>query len=247
MFKLMKYEFRKQLFSKILILIVLAVLEAIFLFGLFTDNDGALKMSMGLFAFTSFAAVLFVMFESIFTFSNDLKTKQSYMLFLTPNSAYKIIGAKILSSVIYVFMTAAALVTMTLLNIGIIFMKYDDLAMFADGLRKIFNSFLKADINTALIITILLYLLFDLIGLMVIGMASITLSATFLSNSKGKAVVSIVFFFGINYLMNKLEDLLPTIDYITVQPFIYRCILSAAVMVVFYVATAWMLDKKVSV
>lgn len=249
MLKLMKYEFRKQLFSKIFILLILAVLEVMFLYGLFAESDKALGVSMGLFTFVSFAAVLIVMFECIFTFSNDLKTKQSYMLFLTPNSTYKIIGAKVLSSVIYVLLTAAALIAVTIMNAGIYVVKNEELAKLWDLLKELFYRISAIDVNIALIITIILYFLFDLIGMMVIGMASITLSATFLSNTKGKAVVSVIFFFGINFLTSKLENILPSIDWrhLELQPFYYHCIFSAVVMVVFYFATAWMLDKKVSV
>lgn len=249
MFKLMKYEFRKQLFSKIFILLILAVLEVMFLYGLFAENQKVFNISMGLFGFVSFAAVLFVMFEAIFTFSNDLKTKQSYMLFLTPNSTYKIIGAKVLSSVIYVLLTAAALTSITAINAGIYVVKNDEVAMFLNLLGEFLRRFLRIDFNILLVITIILYFLFDLIGMMVIGMASITLSATFLSNTKGKAVVSVGFFVAINFITNLLENLLPSIDWKTmnIQTFYYHCIFSGVVMVVFYFATAFMLDKKVSV
>lgn len=247
MLKLMKYEFRKQLFSKILILMVLAILEVLFLYGLFAENDNVLGLSVGLFTFASFAAVLFVSFECIFTFSNDLKTKQSYMLFLTPNSAYKIVGAKVLSSVIYVFLTAAALVALTIVDIGIVLVKYDEIAKIVEYFQEAFRILFNANIDMALIITLILYFLFSLVGIMVIGMASITLSSTFLSNSKGKAVVSLVFFFGINFLVSKLETFLPDINLHSAEPYYYRCFYSAVVMLIFYFATAWMLDKKVSV
>jgi hypothetical protein len=243
----MKYEFRKQLFSKILILVALAVLEVVFLYGLFADKENVMGLSIGLFIFISIAAVLFVSFESIFTFSNDLKTKQSYMLFLTPNSTYKIVGAKVLSSVIYVLLTAAALVALTLVDFGVFLVKKDEIAKFIEEFQKFIQLFFKANINVAFIITLILYFLFDLIGIMVIGMASITLSSTLLSNSKGKAVVSIIFFFGINFLVSKLGNLLIDIDITNTQTYYYGCIYSAVVMLVFYFATAWMLDKKVSV
>lgn len=247
MFKLMKYEFRKQLFSKILILILLGVLEIMFLIGLFAESNNLLGWSIGLFSFVSVIAVMFVVFESILTFSNDLKTKQSYMLFLTPNSAYKIIGSKVLTSLIYVFLTAATLIAITLLDMGIVIAKYENLSMVLEFLEEVFYTIFKANIDITLVITILLYFLFDLAGVMVIGMASITLSATFLANSKGKAIVSIIFFFGINFILSKLENLLPSVNLVDTTPYYYHCLFSAVVMLVFYFATSYMLEKKVSV
>lgn len=60
MFNLVKYEMRKQLFTKIILLVLLGVLEVGFLIGLFMEDDRVLGTSVGLFILYSTIAILFV-------------------------------------------------------------------------------------------------------------------------------------------------------------------------------------------
>ncbi len=96
MLKLMKYEFRKQLTTKFLLLAVLGLLEIYFLYGVFSDNMDKTMRAVILLATLAFAGIFFVSFECIMTYYNDLKTKQSYMLFMVPQSTFSVMGAKIL-------------------------------------------------------------------------------------------------------------------------------------------------------
>lgn len=248
MFKLVKYELRKQLFSKVVILTLLALLEIGFLVGLFTENNDILATSAGLFIFLSIVTVCFVAFESIFTFSNDLKTKQSYMLFLTPNSTYKIVGAKILTSMLTIIVTAAAFLAVILLNVTIALAKYEMIGDFVKVIQEFMKQMMNAEVNYALVIAYVCYIVFNLIRILIVGMTSITLSATFLSNTKVKGIVSVAFFFGINYLTSKLASLLiPSLTAFDTSPFYYHCLWTLGVVGVFYLLTSFMLDKKVSV
>lgn len=248
MFKLIKYELRKQLFSKIILLVLLGILEIAFLIGLLTEKENVLAVSIGLYFLLASGTIFFVAIESIFTFSNDLKTKHSYMLFLTPNSTYKIIGAKVITTMITIGLTAAAFMGVVLVDIAAVFAKFDTLDAFVKTIQELVAQLLHADINYGFIISIICYLVFDLISTLVIGMASITLSSTFLSNSKGKGVVSVAFFFGITFIVSKLGSLvLPSKSFTSVEPYYYDCIWSLGVVLVFYLLTSYMLDKKVSV
>ena len=248
MLKLVKYEFRKQLFSKVMILVILALLQVGFMIGLFFEKERLLATSMGLYLFLSIASVLFVAFESINTYSNDLKTKQSYMLFLTPNSTYKIVGAKVLSTIVTIGLTAAVFVGATLIDFAAVLVKYDKVAKVIELIQEFSAKLFQANIDYAYIISFVIYFLFDLIAILIIGMASITLSATFLSNSKGKAVVSIIFFFGINFVLGRIEGwVLPARSLTSTDPYYINCVWSLGVIVVFYFLTSYMLDKKVSV
>lgn len=248
MFKLVKYELRKQVFSKIIMLVILVLLQIGFIIGLFQENDNLVATSIGLFSFLSIASVLFVSFESILTFSNDLKTKQSYMLFLTPNSTYKIVGAKVLTTVVTIGLTAAVFVAATLLDFAAVLVKYDEVANAVKYIQEFFGLMYEVNIDYLFIISFIFSFVFELIGILVIGMASITLSATFLSNSKGKGVVSAVFFFGINFVLSRIEGLLlPARTLYSTEPYFINSIWSLGVVIAFFFLTSYMLDKKVSV
>lgn len=249
MFKLMKYELRKQLFSKFFILIVMALLEVMFIYGLFGEDRDKLGASIGLFIFAATAALTFVSFESIITYSNDLKTKQSYMIFLTPNSMYKVVGAKILTTVVSILLTTLAFGLLISLNIGLVFVKFKDAKELLDILIKNINSNMNASIDVQTVVLYVANLVIETIRIVIIGMAAITLSATFLSNSKLKGFVSLIIFFFFSWGVGKLAAVLyptTTLTFSTTD-FLFLLLYESAVVVVFYFATVFMLDKKVSV
>ena len=248
MFRLMKYELRKQLFSKVMLVTIIGALEVMFLYGLFFEKEGTIATSMGLFVFVAMGTVAFVSMESILTYSNDLKTKQSYMIFLTPNSMFKVVGAKILTTIITIGLTAAAFMAVITLNLGIVLVKYDMIAQIVDILQKIMLAAFEQKIDYSFIILFIANFVIEIIRIVIIGIASITLSATFLSNSKLKGLVSVVFFFGITSVVGKISNLLlPSVAIIDSMAFMQMLIFECVVVSIFYFLTVWMLDKKVSV
>ena len=105
MLKLMKYEFKKQMFSKIIIAAILGVLTLYFGIACVIDKEThAAIATMLIFTVMVFAG-LYVAVESLSVYDKDLKTKQSYMLFLVPKSSYEILGAKMISAVLQIFFT----------------------------------------------------------------------------------------------------------------------------------------------
>ncbi|MDE7210637.1 MAG: hypothetical protein K2O03_04235, partial [Lachnospiraceae bacterium] len=84
MLKLMKYEFRKQLTTKILLLAVLGLMEIYFLYGILSNNMETTMKAVVFLSVLAFAGIFFVSFECIMTYNNVLRTKQSYMLFMVP-------------------------------------------------------------------------------------------------------------------------------------------------------------------
>ena len=104
---LMKYEFRKTLIAKLIILGTTAVLEILFLLGLYTKHDSLAGYSTIMLTMLAFGGVLFIGLQSVMTLHRDMNTKQSYMLFMTPNSSYKILGAKVLENGLSILMACA--------------------------------------------------------------------------------------------------------------------------------------------
>lgn len=247
MFKLMKYELRKQLLSKIIILITLGILECGFAYGVIADKEGTIATFVGLFMFVAIAATVFVSFECILTYSNDLKTKQSYMLFLTPNSTYSIVGAKVLSAITQILLTGAAFATIIIANFIFLTIRYDELGNLVRSLDGFIKHMLGANIDLGYIIATLMFLALNWLSVVIIAMLAITLSTTFLANNKLKGFVSVVIFFLLNYIFAKIYSLLlPSITF-TVKDFIVADIAILVVIVISYLATSFMLDKKVSV
>lgn len=248
MLKLIKYEFRKQIFSQILVLIVLAILEVVYLVGLNGKDEDTVISSIVMFNAFLIIGIVFVAFENIAIYSKDLRTKQSYMLFLTPNSTYKIVGAKVITTVISILVTGALFITAIGINITITLAKYNRIGDLLKVIREIMDNTYDIDISAKYLIIFAVATIFSFLSVLVVGMCSITLSSTFLSASKLKAFVSVVFFFGIWFLNGKLQEwILPERSIVSMDPFYYECLYSVVTVIVFYVLTSYMLDKKVAV
>lgn len=100
MWNLMKYEFRNQMLSKGIILIAGIVIELFFLIGYAFNNENLGSWSIWIMRFAFTLSLFYLFFEPATKFSEDLSRKQGFLLFMTPNSTYRILGAKILAGVI---------------------------------------------------------------------------------------------------------------------------------------------------
>lgn len=248
MLKLMKYEFRKQAFSKGVILALLAIAEIVFGYSVITDNENVLATSIGLLVTIAFASLFFVSYEAIITFSKDLKEKCSYMLFLVPKSTYTIIGAKVLSAAIQVLVVGLVFFGVAAGDFAILVAKYDSIAEIKEFVSKIMNEILSYNVTGTDVFIVLVNSLFSWISVITVAFFSISLSATFLANKKFKGIVSFIIFIAINYLFSYITKL--TVGEIT--EFSQTKILLDTIYMIFftiisYVGTGYVLDKKVSV
>ena len=245
MLKLMKYEFRKQLTTKFLLLAVLGLLEIYFLYGVFSDNMDKTMRAVILLATLAFAGIFFVSFECIMTYYNDLKTKQSYMLFMVPQSTCSVMGAKILSAMVQIVMTAAVFGAVAFLDAFAVAARFEQIDQFFETIQMVLRQFFSLNIDAGVIAINIAELVITWISIVILAMLAITLSATFMANSKLHGIVSFVFFVVIQIGTTKIRTAI-------VLPFsgnaahIVAILVSLVIALIAYPAIAWMLKKKVS-
>ena len=100
MFKMLKYEYRRGIFSLFVIFAAFLVEEAFFLWATYSHEENYIGLSMGLYFMLSFACYVFVLIRGVYIFNHDLKNKDGYMVFMTPISSYQIVGAKLLCTLL---------------------------------------------------------------------------------------------------------------------------------------------------
>ncbi len=251
MFKLIKYEFRKQAFSKLVILALVGLLQLVFFYGVIASNEDVIAMTMSLLALFSMGALFFLAFESILTYSNDLKQKSSYMLFLTPNTSYSIVGAKVLTAGIQIILAGIAFFAVFVLDGGILIAKYDVLAQVKKLLIQFMDQFFQLHIDISDTISVLTVIIMNWINTITLAFFSITLSTTFLADKKYKGVVSFLIFIALNIIISKITNLIVGDSGITFNSISTTLFTASAITLFFtvltYIGTAWMLEKKVSV
>ncbi|SHO45009.1 hypothetical protein [Anaerocolumna xylanovorans] len=250
MLKLMKYELRKQAFSKLIIIIIAALGEAVFFSGLLLDKHDTMGLAIGLLTIFTMGAMFFIAFESIITYYNDLKQKQSYMLFLTPHTPYTIVGAKVLSSGIQIILSGLVFGLIFAVDGAALLAKYSSINEIKDFLHELLSVQFHIDVDGKLLVLAVLALLISWISTITLAYLSITLSTTFLANKRGKALISFIIFLILEYIFSKISDIVTSMPAIPQGPdftIIISIVLYTVLTAITYLATAWMLDKKVSV
>lgn len=250
MLKLMKYEFRKQLFSKVIILVLLALIELVFFFGVVADKENYIAVAMTILSVFAFGSMFYIAFESIITYSNDLKQKCSYMLFLTPNTSYGIVGAKVVSAALQIIVAGFAFLALFLLDGGILVAKYNAVSEVKELIEAMIKQMFQLEINMSDIFSVALVIITAWIFTVTMAFFSITLSTTFLANKKYKGILSFAIFIGVYVVITKFLNLVVKepvqVDHYSLY-FILYSLYMLCFTVIGYLGTAWMLDKKVSV
>lgn len=246
MFNLIKYELRKTMNIKGIFLVLLALSEIVYLIGLYGDNDETLAMGMMILMLVAFAGIITIGIHSIKLLSNDLNTKQSYMLFMTPNSSYKILGAKMIENTLSLLIAGAVIIVIAMVDLTALVTKYGELT----DVVSFFNMFLDdtMQINAAAAITSFLAALVNWIYIVTVAFFAVVISATFLNGRKFNGLISFLIFIVVNtvvgHVVNAIVDegLNITPEYNLTLIVIYL-ILSG----VMYAITAWIMDHWLSV
>ena len=97
MLKMMKYEYRRGIFPLLVVITALAAAELLFVIGIFAEKNLLAGLGITFLMLGGFASFMFVLIYGVIIYSQDLKNKTGYMVFMTPLSNYKIIGAKLLT------------------------------------------------------------------------------------------------------------------------------------------------------
>jgi hypothetical protein len=253
MLKLMKYEFRKQAFSKMVILLLVGLIQLLFFFGVVTDKNDVIGTAMGILSVFTFGALFFMAFEAIITFSNDLKQKCSYMLFLTPHTSYSIVGAKVLAAAIQIILAGIAFFLVFFIDIAVLVAKYDQIELITEMLHRFLQEVFSLDIQLKDIIAVVAVIITAWISTITVAFFSITLSTTFLANFKLKGLVSFLIFIGINYAFGVIVNMglgraydINNFSNLSMY-YILESLYLLGFTIITYVGTSWMLEKKVSV
>lgn len=251
--KLIKYEFRKQLVSKIVVLALVVVLELLFIAGVFFEKGDWAGLGAGFLLMTAFASLFFFSFESIITYSNDLRTKQSYMLFLTPRNMYQIVGAKMITTVLQIVGAGIVFALILIGDVFLVCLKNGEIKELIEGIKEVIRMFTSVEIRLGEIAYVIAMLLVSWLEFVLMAFFAITLSTTLFANKKWKGVVSVAIYFALEWVIGKLAGLVMKSGfmadgYLVVNTEAWAYIgVYAAVMVACFFGTALLLEKKVSV
>lgn len=253
MLNLIKYEFRKDRNILLVMGSGLLLLQLFYLYSIIVKSED--KIAVGIVLLTIYAWVCFfsVFILAVINYSRELNSKSSYLIFMTPNSSYTIIFSKMLSILVIGAVMAVIIGFLGCLDLHLLGIAIPETGTFSSLINEMLSS-LGVPVDTLLLsalsglITFLIYFFASV----AIVYLSITLSATFLQNSKLKNILSAGLFFLISFLQSKVVDMLPLLydpprDILeSVLSVIPATVFNLALLIVCIYECGKLLDKKVS-
>ncbi len=256
MFKLMKYEVRKNIWGLVFLLLAFVGCEGYFVVSSLMKKETHTAMAIVFLTLVSLVAYFFVLIYAIVSYSKELTSKTSYLTFMTPISSAKIIGSKIVATIfigVFLMLLIGALAFLDMMLMENCFPE-----------TKIATSFLEALISSMgynpveFWLSILGAIIqFGISFLSIIAMAyfAVTLSATVFQNKKFKGFISFAIFIIVDIIMGKLvqlvEELFLEVEYVASVKEMFLAMLPGGVVYLLFIiaslfASAKLLDKKVS-
>ena len=240
MLRLLKYEFRKTLFPKLVLLALLVIFEGIFLYGYWTGNNSTVTLGLSLFLFTFLCGLLAIGIISLVTLHKDMNTRQGYMLFMTPNSTYRILGAKVAENGLSMLGIGAVGLGICLLNFSLIKQELEFITSFLKnfgiGLTPTFPH----------LSALLVYIICDILCSVTTAYLADVICSSLLNGQKGSMVITFVLFALLNFGIQKIMSLVPASLDIVVM-FLLQGAIALVLATVMYIITARLMDRYLSV
>lgn len=266
--KLMKYDLMRKKNTLLMSIAVFVLMELFLVFNLSRGEEGLVAFALGttlLFAGT----LIFVLYDNIKILSDDLNTKSGYMLFLTPNHGYNIVGSKMIVGFIEVIfatilLTIAFSINYTYANS----IANGEFAVMVQELIKGFSLEIKeAGMTNFHVVLIMLGLVLEWFAFIVTVYLAIILRKTIFSAVKFKGFLSFVVFVALNIAINTVTQAIlgglmavmgfgdivtnsDAVDPEKVVGFVNVMIgvsngLNLAIIIGFFIASGYLLTKKV--
>ncbi len=250
--KLIKYEFRKDSGTYFTLFGILVVTEIYFIISFLLKSSINMGMALVLAELGGACGIFALMIHGAVSYSKEINSKYSYMTFMTPNSPYKIVGAKYLSLLI---VTVAGTMIFSLflgLNVKLITDRYSEVRMITSVIDELgqtlgWNTSSYVASFLASLVTMMISFFFSVSCAYV----AITLSTTVLANRKGKGFLAVVFFFVIIIITSLIIRKIPVLNFgdtffENLAGNVYIYLFRAGLILCSYLFISHMLKKKIS-
>lgn len=203
---LIKYEWKKQRTARLVILSCLIVSLVLLLCGLLFQNDMLVAFGTMIITLSATLSVFYLGIESLVIYNRDLRTKQSYMLFMVPKSTWEILGAKFIAAILQMFFAFVMYFAAAVAFVSIAAVSEGGTKEYMNLLGRIFERLSQVD--WMVVFQLCLFLFIAWVSVIMTGFLAITLSRTVLLNSRFSGLISIVLFFIINFVIERMYGII---------------------------------------
>lgn len=257
MLKLIKYELLRKWRVLLVFLSIVLVVNANVLYRIVKWQNSDLEQMAALgFFFGGLLTVFFILFiiDVTYMYSRDLNNKSGYMVFLTPNSGYKILGSKVFTGLLEGFL---------FLVVFLILLVVSFLGFYSQSLTDLMNSEILAPIISEFnmsIVELLPFLISNLftmfvsiVVLILTIFAAISIRKSILAERKYGGFLSVVMFMLLIWLNGKITSLvvnaINNAEVFThgIHYFNVISVLQMVIGVALFMLSAYLLDKRIDI
>ncbi len=250
---LLKYEFRKTWFMKLVILGITAVAELLFLGGLLfgdvPEGSGRLvSISILLLTLIAVFGVMVIGIQSVLVLHRDMNTKQGYMLYMTPRNSYQILGAKMLENGLSLLLAGAFFALLAILDVTLLFSRMGQLESLLKAARDMLRMMgTEIPLNRDGFLCLMLSFLTSWLGTVSIAFLADIISAALLNGKKFNGLVSFLLFILLSIAMGWLQNALNVSGNSVTASLLTSSAVALAYSVGMYVLSAWIMERWLSV
>lgn len=250
--KLIKYELKKQRTSRMVILVMLLFAILAFTWGLLFNSPTIAGICTALLFGGSFLVLLYTGIESILILNRDLKTRQSYMLWMLPKSVWEILGAKFISAFLQMLFVFALFLTAGCIGLGISIVEIGGIRAIAEAVTELMKNGMQLAISRIDFIMFAAYLFVAWMGIIFTGFLAVILARTFLTQSRFAGLAATVLFFVFTFLIERGYNLFQQIPGIRGMDLpggwsIWDIVYYVLISLILFGVSGWLADRKLSV
>lgn len=250
--KIIKYEWKKQRTSRMIILFTILagfVAMVAFNFDAIANNSMIVGTTILLLMATSFLVIFYTGIESLVIFNKDLRTKQSHMLWMVPKSTYEILGGKFIAAFLQMLFVFTSVVLSGCICILFIFFINDgSIQDLLQAIQELGKALFRLNIEWQFVIDFSILIFLSWTEIIMIGFLSIIISRTLFLNSKFSGLLSIILFFVILNIVEQCYELVNRALGSSGFQFQFTDLIFYAVTsVILFLISGALADKKLSV
>ena len=246
MLRLLKYEFLKARATHLVLLGVTLADQLVFFMGILTREVPAVTITLILQFFLSIAGTAWVGLNCILTLHRDIRSRQSYMLFMTDRSCFGILGAKLIQTTVMLVFFAGLYVGMGYLNIDIFLRTFSRAEGVWIGLNGLLEAYAYVNLmDGTLLTTGFVTYAATWLSYIAAGCFADVLANVWLPGKRLPVIVAFLIFGALAYVINWTQTLLPALP-VYQQSLLLATGLSMAYVAALYLATAFLMERKLS-
>lgn len=249
--KLIKYEWKKQRTSRMVIIGLLAAGILACWCGLIFRMESVLGFSIVFLYLFSILALFYTGIECVLIFNRDLRTKQSYMLFMVPKSIWSILGAKFISAVLEMLFVFVLFLAAGSLSLMAAVWYSGKIEAVLEVIKEFVHMTAHANIDWGMLLEAAVLIFSGWILVILIGFFAVILARTVLIKSKFAGLFAFILFCAVNFVVERgyyFVEMLPETGirgYFGLD--IWYVCYYILVYAVLFMASGWLAERKLSV